>query len=607
MFNTMNPVRPNPYQLPDGNGYGGQNNHENQGNPQQQTVARGRADEMVQAQQAPARQYQPMPQYNNNAQYQPYGMGMQNPIQAQPVKQQQLPKSNKINIAQILKDFNNTVKAIGTPPELCEKVNDFLFAVGSQVKKENPAVNMIQSNLRSAAKVLDAYISETLEKESKVVQNWLDALFLQRIDYHYNEDQVNKDFLVKFPGDDQPQPQRPMGMQPQQMQQPQAPVQQQIPEPQQMPMQPQPQMMPQQPQANYDQIQEYNQPMQIQQAPQMMPQQAPMPPVQMQGVQPMPQQQFAPQPMAAQPQYFEQQPQYVEQQQQAYVQPQRKVEPKIVKEEKTEHKTEQKAEVKKYTSDPVKVFIPKDKELKDLFIKAKKQLYTNNSKKAMDLFQKALERATQVKDKETESKICYEIGKIYDDNDCLVQALTSYNRSSQTTTDSDVKIKAHYSMAQIYDDVNQTASAIDHYFTTISYAGQTDNFVAQSNSLTKIANILTDNMDEQAFDYYEQATELINQTDNAKAKGFVSSNMADAYNQFDEPEKALKCYRNAVKNYTDARLSFDVAKNYKEAAEIMLDFNQDKKAKALLSRARNYAERTNNKDLLKEINNLLNN
>ncbi|MBQ6516154.1 hypothetical protein IJI31_03135 [bacterium] len=598
MFNTMNPVRPNPYQLPDGNGYGGQNNHENQGNPQQQTVARGRADEMMQQQQAPVRQYQPMPQYNNNAQYQSYGM--QNPIQAQPAKQQ-LPKSNKINIAQILKDFNNTVKAIGTPPELCEKVNDFLFAVGSQVKKEHPAVNMIQSNLRSAAKVLDAYISETLEKESKVVENWLDALFLQKIDYHYNEDDVNKDFLVKFPGENQ-QPQRPMGMRPEQPQQPQpqAPVRQPMPEP--MGMQPQQYA----PQGNYEPIQEYHQPQPMAAQPQMMPQQTPMQPVQMQGVQPMPEQ-FAPQPMQAQPQYIEQEPQYIEQPQQAYVQPQprpqAKPQPKIAPEKKAEPKPE----VKRYTSNPVKIAIPKDKELKDLFIKAKKQLYTNNSKKAMDLFQKALERATEVKDKETESQICYEIGKIYDDNDCLVQALTSYNRSSQTTTDSNIKTKAHYSMAQIYDDVNQTTSAINHYFTTISYAGQTDNFVAQSNSLTKIANILTDNMDEQAFDYYEQATEIINQTDNAKAKGFVSSNMADAYNQFDEPEKALKCYRNAVKNYTDAKSSFDVAKNYKEAAEIMLDYNQDKKAKALLNRAKNYAERTENKELLEEIDNLLNN
>jgi len=331
-----------------------------------------------------------------------------------------------------------------------------------------------------------------------------------------------------------------------------------------------------------------------------MPQQVPMQPVQMQGVQPMPQQ-YAPEPMAAQPQYIEQQPQYIEAPQQNFVQPQPRPQPQI------KENPEPKPDVKKYTSNPVKISIPKDKELKDLFIKAKKQLYTNNSKKAMDLFQKALERATEVKDKETESQICYEIGKIYDDNDCLVQALSSYNRSSQTTTDSNIKTKAHYSMAQIYDDVNQTNSAINHYFTTISYAGQTDNFVAQSNSLTKIANILTDNMDEHAFDYYEQASEIINQTDNAEAKGFVSSNMADAYNQFDEPEKALRCYRTAVKNYTDAKSSVDIAKNYKEAAEIMLDYNQDKKAKALLNRAKNYAERTENTELLKEIDNLLNN
>ena len=47
--------------------------------------------------------------------------------------------------------------------------------------------------------MLDKYISETLNKESKVVQNWLDALFLQRINYSYNEEEINPNFLVKFP------------------------------------------------------------------------------------------------------------------------------------------------------------------------------------------------------------------------------------------------------------------------------------------------------------------------------------------------------------------------------------------------------------------------
>ena len=579
MFNTMNPVRPNQYQMPEG-GYGnGHGGNENQGNQQQQpqTIARGRAENMPAMQQNVNSSYQVIPQYQNNAQYQSYGM--QNPMQPQPVKPagQQI-RSNKINIAQILKDFNNTIKAIGTPPELCDKVNEYLFAVGSQVKKENPAVNMIQSNLRSAAIVLDKYISETLNKDSKVVQNWLDALFLQRIDYHYNEDEVNKDFLVKFPQNNNNAEQTPPpARNPQPIATNPEPIMQQEVAPQVVPEQSFQQVVPQQ----YEQPQQYVQP---------------------QYEQP----QYQQQPQYVQPQYA--QPQQIEQPQPVqpqYVQPVQQVAPVPEPIKTVAPEVQPETTNKKYTSNPVKISVPKDKELKDLFIRAKKQLYSNNSKKAMDLFQKALDRASQVKDTETESKICFEIGKIYDDNDCLVQALSSYNRSSQATTDANIKTKAHFSMAQIYDDVKQIDSALDHYFTTISYAGRNDNFSAQSASLTKIANIYTDRLDEQAFDYYKQADELIKQTKDSKTKGFVMSSMADAYNQFDDPVNALHCYRDAVKNYTDAKSSFNVAKNYKDAAEIMLDFNQAEKAKALLQRAGSYADKIKDEKLIEEIKSLL--
>lgn len=71
-------------------------------------------------------------------------------------------------------------------------------------------------------------------------------------------------------------------------------------------------------------------------------------------------------------------------------------------------------------------------------------------------------------------------------------------------------------MAQIYDDVNQIEPALDHYFNSISYAGQEDNFAAQSTSLTKMGNIFTDMYEDQAMDYYSVADDLAAQTDNSK-------------------------------------------------------------------------------------------
>ncbi len=107
--------------------------------------------------------------------------------------------SANINIAQVLKDFRNTALAIGTPPELQAEVDGYLNLINSQVTKDNPNTKLIKSNLKNASTLLDAYISETLNKDSKVVENWVDAIFLQQIDFKYNENDINPQFLVKFP------------------------------------------------------------------------------------------------------------------------------------------------------------------------------------------------------------------------------------------------------------------------------------------------------------------------------------------------------------------------------------------------------------------------
>ena len=125
--------------------------------------------------------------------------------QAAPKTQEAMPtktlsgRSTVINIAQILKDFRNTAAAIGTPDNLKEEVEGYLNLVEKQVTKDNANTKLVKSNLKNASSILDGYISETLNKDSKVVENWVDALFLQQIDFKYNEQEINPQFLVKFP------------------------------------------------------------------------------------------------------------------------------------------------------------------------------------------------------------------------------------------------------------------------------------------------------------------------------------------------------------------------------------------------------------------------
>ena len=552
----MNTIRPKPYpQRGNGNYNAGNDgldkdghngNAQDQQQQRQQTVARGRAQDV---QKTPVEQRQPIyspaasaypqaqypsttnPQlrgsYNipinqmNPAQYQTLQSSYQ-PIQQQPVQQapqprpQGMPRSNKVNIAQILKDFRNTIKAIATPADIEEQVNNYLKIVEQMVRDPHPQVNLIQSNLKIAASLLDRYISETLNKESKVVQNWLDALFLQKINYSYNEEEINPSFLVQFPSDEErskkAQQNQPEQKEPQAKTNTEEIIQQTEPEIADT--------------INVE-IEEYT--------------------------------------------------------------------PQTLEEEFSQAQTV-------IAQKPNITIIPQDTRLKSLFMEAKKQAFSNNPQKAMAIFKEAFNRAEQIKDTETQSRICLEVGKIYDDNDFVVQALNSYNKSLQYTTDTNVKSHAHFSMAQIYDDVNQVEPALNHYITSISYAGKSDDLIGQSDSLTRVANIYTDKYNEEAFEFYDVARKLIDQTTDNNMKGYVLSNTADACVQFRKNDKALKYYAEAVKNYEKTNASEEIAENYKSAAELMIQFNSPNKAKSLLKKALVNAVKTKNEDLISEIN-----
>lgn len=560
----MNTVRPRPYpQRGNGNynagsdgadkdGHNGnaQDQQQQQHQNQQHTVARGRVEDVQQqgairqpvyspaANAYPSAYPQkqtykvntPPPIRYNNPQVNPmqYQAGMQGgyqpinqPIQ-QPAQQTSHPqqRSNKVNIAQILKDFRNTIKAIATPDEVVEQVNQYLQIVEQLVREPQPQVNLIQSNLKIAASMLDKYISETLNKDSKVVQNWLDALFLQRINYSYNEEEVNPNFLVKFPeNNEKKEAEKPKEESKQELAQSET-VHEEIPE---------------------------------------------------------------------------------------IISSSTDTEESVIEIEPEELTLEEEfiQAQKTISKKPNITIIPQDTKLKSLFVEARKQAFSNNPKRAMQMFKEAFNRAAELNDNETQSRICLEIGKIYDDNDHFVQALNSYNKSLQYTTDVNVKSRAHFSMAQIYDDVNEVGPALNHYLTSISYAGKSDDLIGQSDSLTKMANIFTDKYDEGAFDYYEVARKLVAQTTDNSMKGYVLSNTADACVQFKKKDKALKYYAEAVKNYELSNSKEEIAQNYKSAAELMIEFNSPNKAKSLLKKALVNAVKTKNEDLISEINTLL--
>ena len=398
-------------------------------------------------------------------------------------------RSASINIAQIIKDFKNTAIAIGTPEDLNTEVNNRISLIQAELSQENPDINLVKSDLMNASRKLDKYISATLNKDSKVVENWMAALFLQDIDFNYNENNINPQFLVKFP------------------------------------------------EGSTEKIQKAEQTSLPENVTEM------------------------------------------------------EVSSGVV--EISEDNSEQ---------TQTKVYIPEDKELKSMFLQSKKLAYAKEPEKAIANFKKALERAEEIGDTETGAKIYYEVGKIYDDHNFYPQALTSYNKSLENTTDNNVKTKAHYYMGRIYDDVNQIKPALDHYYCSVAWGGESENLTAQTTSLTKMGNIYTDMYEQDALDYLTIAEDLAAETDNSKVKGYVSSSLAKAYDKFGEPQEALKSYSKAVKHYSDADSPIKVAQNYIDAAEVMLEYNCDNKAKGLLQKAKSYADKTGDKDLIEQIN-----
>ena len=96
-------------------------------------------------------------------------------------------------------DFKNTIIAINAPSEVRDEVGLYLILVEKESLKENPSRDIILSNLKNASRVSDAYIASSLKKPSNVVEGWIDALFLQRINLKSDPNEINPDFQLEFP------------------------------------------------------------------------------------------------------------------------------------------------------------------------------------------------------------------------------------------------------------------------------------------------------------------------------------------------------------------------------------------------------------------------
>lgn len=116
---------------------------------------------------------------------------------------------NKVNISQVVEDFKSTIAAINAPKEISDEVHIYLGLVESESRKENPSREIILSNLKNASKISDKFIEDSLKKPSTVVEDWVNALFLQNVDLKADPNFVNEDFRVQIPEKKSPETDNP--------------------------------------------------------------------------------------------------------------------------------------------------------------------------------------------------------------------------------------------------------------------------------------------------------------------------------------------------------------------------------------------------------------
>ncbi len=419
---------------------------------------------------------------------------------------------SKVNIAQIITDFKSTTNAIGAPPNIVQEVDQYLALAETQSLKNEPDKKLIQSNLKNASNVLDKFISQTLNKKSKVVENWIDALFLQQVDYKSDPTTVNEDFLVKLPdketGDMKPISQNLAA----------APAEET-----------QTQEIPQEPEAA-----------EIQQ----------------------------------------------------------------ITEAQTAQAPQQTADVQKNNHN---VYIPQDAQVRKAFIQGKKYASINQTDKAIEAFNTALTQAQYTGDTNAEGMACFELGKIYDNQDNLDKALSFYNQAHRATNDNNLKVQALYAMAEIYNDVVYFEPAMDHYFAAISYAGEAENLNAQTRALSDIADMYAERYDTaQTYKYYGIAKNIALETNNTKTMGAIWSRSGDSMSILNENVNALQDYKSSARFYEQADSPVKMAKNYEKASSVMLKLGNRKKAQSLLEKAHTLALRASDDEYAQKLQKQLN-
>lgn len=494
----------------------------------------------------------------------------------------------EINISQILIDFRNTISSIGAPPDIEQRVEEYIRQVEAESKLPNPRQATIITALKTAAKLLDEYISQTLKKQSNVVQDWMDAFLLQEVDYKANpntnipaskliEAQIEKKHAqtpiinngassaINQYQQYQRQALLNKGAQPQ--------IKTNIP-----PQAPQPTNA--------------NQP-QVLQPPKPTPQQTT--PTTDNAPKPRPKPKFK----SADGKIY-QNNQVIREVSQEYKDKQ------IAKQaiEETKKQTPQKTQPKEEKNDNK---ISKNLKIQGFYEKAQKYFAKGNPQSALESFKRTLDYAKKINDKKAKPFILQGLGESYDALNNLSKAAKCYHKATQLTDNLTLKATGHNSLGGIYQETGKYELAMDHYFESLSLNGEADNPTKQAKTLSNIGKMYSNRYEtKEAVEIFKLALVLAKQKEaDISAMGEIFNNTGSTFKIMKKPQNALKYYEKSITCAKKAKDNKTIIASYQQAGELMQEMGKFLKAKNLYRKALQEALIIKDTKLVKELQNKL--
>ena len=522
---------------------------------------------------------------------------------------------NTINISQIVTDFKSTVLAINAPDDISQEVNSYLSLVEKESHKQNPSREIIVSNLKNASKISDEYIAKSLNKPSRVVEGWIDALFMQKIELKADPTHINPDFQLDIPdkkaksrNTNPPQEDvktedsfsraeiQPFAREIETesasaaaFDTPAAPVLQEQSEFQSL-----------QPYAGSygNEVQKIQTPSLTSDTPALEIQHDVL---EMQPYAVLSEDEFTAQTLIQTPD------EPIEFKTIELTEPLDEVLNEPVEVLHNDAQTQMQTQAVALdtqlsnapllnTQKPRYVVSEHDREISKSLKEAKILLtLEDDPASALEVLNNTLGEITPDTNKNLRAALHFERGRIFDDYDYVNYALRDFYEATKCD-DNNLKSQAHLKMARIYDDYVEFEPAMEHYQDALGYGGEADNLRAQTKILSEMASVYAGRYDfENTRMLSNLSVEAAGETGDALLISRAYSNAGRNYEYIGEDFAALESYKNAVKAIENAPEDADLfemrAQNYEDAAYVMDRLGNVVKSENLLSKARLYRQR----------------